>query len=50
MVIMLGLEFIVVCGEFDKFIVKKSIDELNLVWDFLNKVWKDWVDRLEEVM
>lgn len=50
MVINLGSELIAACGEPDKPIVKKSIDELNSAWDSLNKAWKDRVDRLEEAM
>ncbi|XP_057410070.1 LOW QUALITY PROTEIN: dystonin [Balaenoptera acutorostrata] len=50
MVINLGSELIAACGEPDKPIVKKSIDELNSAWDALNKAWKDRVDRLEEAM
>ncbi|XP_028631356.1 dystonin isoform X2 [Grammomys surdaster] len=50
MVIMLGSELIAACGEPDKPIVKKSIDELNSAWDSLNKAWKDRVDKLEEAM
>nr|KAF6362750.1 dystonin [Pipistrellus kuhlii] len=49
-VINLGSELITACGEPDKPIVKKSIDELNSAWDSLNKAWKDRVDRLEEAM
>ncbi|XP_031222960.1 dystonin isoform X6 [Mastomys coucha] len=50
MVITLGSELITACGEPDKPIVKKSIDELNTAWDSLNKAWKDRVDKLEEAM
>ncbi|XP_077018258.1 dystonin isoform X21 [Tamandua tetradactyla] len=49
-VINLGSELITACGEPDKPLVKKSIDELNLAWDSLNKAWKDRVDRLDEAM
>ncbi|XP_021114851.1 dystonin [Heterocephalus glaber] len=50
MVINLGSELIAACGEPDKPIVKKSMDELNSAWDSLNKAWKDRIDRLEEAM
>ncbi|KAG3289667.1 dystonin, transcript variant X21 [Ictidomys tridecemlineatus] len=50
MVINLGSELIAACGEPDKPIVKKSIDELNSAWDSLNKAWKDRIDKLEEAM
>ncbi|XP_077759689.1 dystonin isoform X23 [Canis aureus] len=50
MVINLGSELIAACGEPDKPIVKKSIDELNSAWESLNKAWKDRVDKLEEAM
>ncbi|XP_051008985.1 dystonin isoform X1 [Acomys russatus] len=50
MVISLGSELIAACGEPDKPIVRKSIDELNSAWDSLNKAWKDRVDKLEDAM
>ncbi|XP_060045986.1 LOW QUALITY PROTEIN: dystonin [Erinaceus europaeus] len=49
-VVNLGSELIAACGEPDKPIVKKSIDELNSAWDSLNKAWKYRVDKLEEAM
>uniref|UniRef100_A0A8D0BYN7 Dystonin n=1 Tax=Salvator merianae TaxID=96440 RepID=A0A8D0BYN7_SALMN len=49
-VISLGSELIAACGEPDKPLVNKSIDELNSAWDSLNKAWKERVDKLEEAM
>ncbi|XP_026510682.1 dystonin isoform X2 [Terrapene carolina triunguis] len=50
MVINLGSELIAACGEPDKPIVNKSIDELNSAWDTLNKAWKERIDKLDEAM
>ncbi|XP_059691827.1 dystonin isoform X5 [Gavia stellata] len=49
-VVSLGSELRAVCGEPDKPIVNKSIDELNSAWDALNKTWKERVDKLVEAM
>ncbi|XP_064364668.1 dystonin isoform X5 [Dromaius novaehollandiae] len=49
-VVNLGSELRVACGEPDKPIVNKSIDELNSAWDALNKTWKERVDKLAEAM
>ncbi|XP_053142426.1 dystonin isoform X6 [Hemicordylus capensis] len=49
-VVNLGSELRVACGEPDKPLVNKSIDELNSAWDALNKTWKERVDKLEEAM
>ncbi|XP_057350039.1 dystonin-like isoform X2 [Manis pentadactyla] len=49
-VINLGSELIAACGEPDKPVVKKCVDELHSAWDSLNKAWKDRVDKLEEAM
>uniref|UniRef100_A0A8C7EAU4 Dystonin n=1 Tax=Nothoprocta perdicaria TaxID=30464 RepID=A0A8C7EAU4_NOTPE len=49
-VVNLGSELIAACGEPDKPIVNKSIDELYSVWDALNKAWKERVDKLAEAM
>ncbi|XP_014426859.2 dystonin isoform X19 [Pelodiscus sinensis] len=49
-VVNLGSELIAACGEPDKPIVNKSIDELNSAWDTLNKAWKERVDKLSEAM
>ncbi|NXH72210.1 DYST protein, partial [Hydrobates tethys] len=49
-VVSLGSELRAACGEPDKPIVNKSIDELNSAWDALNKTWKERVDKLLEAM
>ncbi|NXY64065.1 DYST protein, partial [Callaeas wilsoni] len=49
-VMSLGSELRAACGEPDKPIVNKSIDELNSAWDALNKTWKERVDKLGEAM
>ncbi|XP_010174972.1 dystonin-like, partial [Antrostomus carolinensis] len=49
-VISLGSELRAACGEPDKPLVNKSIDELNSAWDALNKTWKERVDKLVEAM
>ncbi|XP_070589119.1 dystonin-like isoform X8 [Erythrolamprus reginae] len=49
-VVNLGSELIAACGEPDKPLVNKSIDELNSIWDGLNKTWKERVDKLGEAM
>ncbi|XP_075270747.1 dystonin isoform X7 [Opisthocomus hoazin] len=49
-VVSLGSELRAACGEPDKPIVNKSIDELNSAWDVLNKTWKERVDKLVEAM
>uniref|UniRef100_UPI00398EBE39 dystonin isoform X2 n=1 Tax=Pristiophorus japonicus TaxID=55135 RepID=UPI00398EBE39 len=46
----LGAELTSACGEPDKPVVKKNIDELNCIWDNLNKAWKDRIDRLDDAM
>ncbi|XP_078504101.1 dystonin isoform X2 [Lissotriton helveticus] len=49
-VINLGGELITACGEPDKPVVNKSIDELNSAWDMLNKTWKDRICKLIDAM
>ncbi|XP_073445226.1 dystonin isoform X3 [Dendrobates tinctorius] len=46
----LGSDLITACGEPDKPVVNKNIDELNSAWEMLNKTWKDRVDKLDDAM
>ncbi|XP_077343979.1 dystonin isoform X28 [Lithobates pipiens] len=50
LVFSLGSELISGCGEPDKPVVNKSIDELNSAWDTLYKTWKERVDKLDDAM
>ncbi|XP_051506822.1 dystonin-like [Myxocyprinus asiaticus] len=46
----LGAELLTACGEPDKPVIKKSIDEVNSAWETMNKTWKERVETLEEAM
>ncbi|XP_074427736.1 microtubule-actin cross-linking factor 1, isoforms 6/7-like [Larus michahellis] len=49
-VLSLGSELRAACGEPDKPVVNKSIDELNSAWDALSKTRKERADKLVEAL
>ncbi|XP_071223581.1 microtubule-actin cross-linking factor 1-like isoform X13 [Salvelinus alpinus] len=46
----LGADLIFACGETEKPEVKKTIDEMNVAWEGLNRTWRERMERLEEAM
>nr|XP_029519421.1 microtubule-actin cross-linking factor 1 isoform X2 [Oncorhynchus nerka] len=46
----LGAELIFACGETEKPEVKKTIDEMNVAWEGLDRTWRERMERLEEAM
>ncbi|KAI7798683.1 putative microtubule-actin cross-linking factor 1 [Triplophysa rosa] len=47
---MLGADLIFACGETEKPEVKKTIDEMNVAWEGLNRTWRERMERLGEAM
>ncbi|KAM6959202.1 microtubule-actin cross-linking factor 1 [Aplochiton taeniatus] len=46
----LGADLIFACGETEKPEVKKTIDEMNVAWEGLDRTWRERMERLEEAM
>ncbi|KAJ8000014.1 hypothetical protein DPEC_G00200410 [Dallia pectoralis] len=46
----LGADLIFACGETEKPEVKKTIDEMNVAWEGLNRTWRERMERLEDAM
>ncbi|XP_036397778.1 microtubule-actin cross-linking factor 1-like [Megalops cyprinoides] len=46
----LGDDLVSACGDSEKTVVKKAIDEMQAAWESLSKMWGDRMEKLEEAM